>query len=142
VRVNPFRVDWWYPDGHSTHGLPIAGGQVPFDAAERRTYAKSLDGVVSQERIDDALRRAPATIAPYIVSMTKLFTPEGFLLVVRVNNAAHQGNWYQVVNRNGKVVRDLLLPSSSEIRGFGAHSVYVTVADSNGLQTLTRYPWH
>jgi len=67
-------------------------------------------------------------------------TPDGKLLVYRVPTSSTPATRYDVIDRSGRVERQLVLPSSDIIRGFGEKSAYVVTSDSL-YHTVKRHPW-
>jgi hypothetical protein len=66
-------------------------------------------------------------------------TPEGEVWVLRTRPAGDKVPTYDVFDRNGVLVKQVVLNPRSRVVGFGRGSVYVTRSDEDDLQYLERY---
>jgi hypothetical protein len=141
LRLNPYRVDWRSPEGRWIHGAPIPVPVVRVTATEKSAYLarrRATPGVMDSPapNLD-----WPATIPPVPEIGTHLLTWDGKFLVSRSKTAANPGNLYDVINHGGLRERQVYLPPNESILGFGKGTVYVVVADEDGVMRLRRHPW-
>jgi hypothetical protein len=66
---------------------------------------------------------------------------DGRMLVRRTPSADFEGTRYLVVSRAGQLDGELVLPTSTQIVGFGRGTVYVREADADEVQRLRRHAW-
>jgi hypothetical protein len=133
TRIDPYRVDWRAPDGKWTLGRPLLARPVRLTAAEKAAYLKRKPG----------FRNAtdwPSEMPPFETPVTLLASPDGRILVKRLPTLAEPGTRYDVIDRAGNRVTQIVLPANEHILGFGARSVYIVVTDDDGIQRLRRHP--
>ena len=70
-----------------------------------------------------------------------LGTPEGHILVARSQWSRVADSRYDLIDRSGMILRQLVMPDSERVVGFGSGKVYVSVTDGDGFQKLRRHPW-
>lgn len=78
-------------------------------------------------------------MCPWIGGYGPILTPDDKLLVYRVPTTQAPATRYDVVNRRGQVERQIALPESDAILGFGRKSVFV-VTTKGEEQTIRRHP--
>ncbi|HTR77994.1 MAG TPA: hypothetical protein VMH39_07780 [Gemmatimonadaceae bacterium] len=139
VRVNPYRVDWRSPDGRWSLGSPIPTPVVRMTDAEKQVYLDWRAGERPPQPRDTVLAW-PETVCPWVSGYRPMPTPDGKLVVYRVPTTDAPAVRYDVINRQGHVERQVVMPPSDAILGFGKKSVYV-VTTSGGSQTIQRHPW-
>jgi hypothetical protein len=66
-------------------------------------------------------------------------TPEGEVWVLRTRPAGDKVPTYDVFDRNGALVKKVVLNPRSRVVGFGRGAVYVTRSDEDDLLYLERY---
>ena len=68
-----------------------------------------------------------------------MVAPDSLLWIERAttNGAAV----YDVIDRQGRLVRQVELPPKTRLIGFGAHTLYLARSDDDGLQRIGRYRW-
>jgi hypothetical protein len=67
--------------------------------------------------------------------------PGGRLLITRALTAALPTPTYDLVDRSGAYLGQLVLPAGQRVVGFGARSIYTVAVDGDGLETLRRHAW-
>lgn len=67
--------------------------------------------------------------------------PNGNLLVARTPSADAPETRYDEVDRQGQLVRQILLAPQERIVGIGPRSIYVAATDEVGLQHVRRHDW-
>ena len=133
VRIDPYRVDWRSPDGNWTSGRPLPMRAIRVTAAEKAAYIRRKPG----------FRNAtdwPSDMPPFETPVTLLAAPDGQLLVKRLPTLAEPGTRYDVIDRAGNRLTQLVFAANEHILGFGARSVYVVETDDDGIQRLRRHP--
>ena len=138
VRMEPYRVDWRTPDGHWILGRPLPDPPVTFDARERLAYVRFHGGGDYARR---RLTGAPSLVPPFSNESELRPTYDGKVLVERTPTAEFPNKRYDVVNRRGELVGQIVMPSGERIVGFGAKSVYVVVRDADDVERIRRHPW-
>ena len=134
VRIDPYRVDWRAPDGRWTLGRPLPVRAVRLTAAEKAAYLTRKPGFRSATDW-------PGEMPPFETPVTLLASPDGHLLVHRLPTLAEPGVRYDVIDRAGNRVTQVVLGWKEHVLGFGARSVYVVTTDDDGIQRLRRHPW-
>jgi hypothetical protein len=133
ARIEPYRVDWRAPDGRWTLGRPLSARSIRTTDAEKEAYIKRNSW--SRNATD-----WPAELPPFENPVTLLASPDGRVLVKRLPTLAEPGTRYDVIDRAGNRVTQIVLPANEHILGFGAKSVYIVVTDDDGIQRLRRHP--
>jgi hypothetical protein len=134
VRLDPYRVDWRAPDGRWTLGKPLPVRSVRMTGAEKAAY-------IARNSWSRNATDWPDELPPFENPVTLLASPDGRVLVKRLPTLAEPATRYDVIDRAGKRVTQLVLPGNEHIIGFGATSVYVVVTDDDGIQRLRRHPY-
>jgi hypothetical protein len=142
ARLNPYRVDWRSPDGTWTRGSALPVPVVRIDEREKRAYMTRV-----AKRSGDPVQPAsaypswPTTVPPFDRFPPPLAAPDGKVLIARTPTADHPEMRYDIIDRAGRLERQLVLGANERILGFGARSVYVAVTDDDGVQRIERHPW-
>lgn len=145
ARLSPYRVDWRAPDGHWILGKPLPVILVKVDEREKRGYMERLAaerGAAVQPTTTYATW--PKNIPPFSArgrTNGLVAAPDGKLLVPSTQTVDHPETRYDVIDRNGRLERQLILKANERILGSGARSVYVIVVDDDGIQRVQRHPW-
>lgn len=140
VSPGPYQVTWKTPDGNLIRG-PVIEQPVTLDEAMKvraiQEYAPSLAraGFTPSD-----FPKWPAWI-PAIPNDALQLTWQKTLVIQRIAMPGRTERVYDVVDRTGKRIDRVFVPSNQRIVGFGASSVYVVTADSDGLEKLTKHPW-
>jgi hypothetical protein len=136
VRLEPYRVDWRSPAGQWLPGAPLPVPIERMDGANRRLYEG--EPRPGQQRVPV---RWPEYLPPFTIGWRPMATFDGKLVIRRAKSVRNPGTRYDVIDRRGHLVRQLLLPPNERILGFGRESVYVVVKDDVDLETVRRHPW-
>ena len=139
LRANPYRVDWRSPSGQWTLGAPIRVPLIPMTQHEREVYLEWRARELPQLP-RDTVRSWPATVCPWVGGYGPRATPDGKLVVYRVPTSEAPATRYDVLDRHGRVERQIAMPASDAILGFGRNSVFV-VRTEGAKQFLRRHPW-
>lgn len=140
ARLNPYRVDWRTLDRRWIRGAPLPFLTQPVDARERKAFLDrraSASGRAPAAPSDDSW---PVTMPPF-QPWPLLALPNGNVLILRTPTADHPGQRYDQIDRQGRLVAWLELPTTQRIAGIGVQSAYIVVTDDDGIQHLQRHPW-
>jgi hypothetical protein len=139
-RAEAYRVDWRTPEGKWLLGAPLVLPVLAMDAREKAVYIDMMRGFVAPGTED--FKVWPRTVELFNGSSLMMPTPDSSVLIRRRSIADARGALYDVVDRRGKLVRELELSGRERIVGFGAASVYVMVTNGFGSGGhLERHPW-
>ena len=138
---DPYQVAWHSPTGRTTTGASLGWTPVKVTESEKAAYLSRLrQRLGASTKIPDGMPWAE-TVPPF-QDDALLAAPDGRLLVRRMQWSGAPNTNYDIVDRTGRRVGSLALPWNEHIVGFGARSVYVVVADSDGIERLRRHPWN
>ena len=143
VRRDPYRVDWRRPDGTWIHGAPLPNEKVRLTRTEREATMRYV-AMRSGSRVGDPdfFDNWPEYYPPFPTGLFPVVsTPEGNVVIQRVQTANAPQRRYDLVNRHGQLQGRLVLNSNEVIAGFGKNAVYVVTIDDDGLHWLARHPW-
>lgn len=138
---DPYRVEWHSVDGKVRQAAPIERVALPVDDAEKLAWKRRQEEW-SGRPLDFSLDRFPwaATVPPFRQGALTTLS-DGTLLVAREPWSGNPANVYDVVDRTGNRVGTLQLPARSRVVGSGRSSVFVAVADDDGIESLHRHAW-
>ncbi len=140
ARLHPYRVDWRSPDGRVTSGRTLVQDTVPIDEHTKRRAIKELLGPAGASVPTSAFKDWPSSLPAF--DRASLFAaPDGSLLIHRLVPSASHNNMYDVVDRKGVRLTNLVLASDSRIVGTGLRTVYTIAVDRDGLEHLNRHAW-
>jgi hypothetical protein len=140
ARLDPYRVDWITGDGRVIRGAPLPEKRVRIDDNVKRWV---LDDIARQTgrppaKPENMPSDWPATIPPFLTN-TLLASPDGTLWVRRAATEPAAPTRYDVLDRQGHLVRRVALGLDERVAGFGPSVVYSVAADDNGIQRLRRH---
>lgn len=147
ARLDPFRVDWMFPDGRWVRGDSLPVPRIRMTARERRERERRSAGRIEGPRPAGVPPPPPAGAYP---DFLPLFLPaldavqpgpDGTVLIRRARSADHPTPSYFVVNRSARLVGEIRLPARHVIVGVGAQTVYLSVADDDDILRIQRHPW-
>lgn len=143
ARQDPYRVDWRTPSGQW-----IEGGPLPFAPRQvsRAEKCAAIERMLRSGRPcqPDSLPGWPETVPPFVESTgdpVLYAAPGGNVVIKRTPVPNRPGTRYDVVDRDGRLVRSIHLPQGVMVVGFGDRSVYTVRTNELDLQTLRRHPW-
>lgn len=135
---SPFRVDWRRPDGTWIYGPIIEKGRHRLTDRDKR--AAMID------RYDSRAANTPVSVfddwppeAPAFLDDALSSTPEGCVVIRRAHFGTTGRVTHDVIDRAGTRVAVLQIGGMQRIVGVGAHGVYVSTTDEDGLLQLTRF---
>jgi hypothetical protein len=137
VRMDPFRVDWRAPDGRWTYGkrIPVAADRLT--EADKQAFLRQLP----ESRRPPASELEWPSVMPPVPGQTVLTTNDGKVVLVRRRTAAHPDPLYYVIDRQGRLVRQIQLKQGETIVSFGEASVFVSFKDADDIVRLRRHNW-
>ena len=153
VRVGDYHVEWWPPAGAKVNGPVVAYQKVAVSEKDkersREATARAFRGLQVQiggRRGGAASPRPPAlgepdwpAVKPPFRDGTSQVAPDGSLWVQRYG-AADAPLVYDVFDASGRLARQVVMPKSARLVGFGARGMYVATKTDDDLETLARYP--
>jgi hypothetical protein len=140
ARLNPYRVDWRSPSGGWMRGGPLPFSTTRIDDAERAAVRRRLEAAGGRKGYPSDAARWPSMVPPFQNEALRI-SPEGHLLVQRTPTAKEPDTVYDVVDRQGRLVRRLAMSPAEHIVGFGRGTVFTVRRSEDGLETVRRHPW-
>lgn len=140
VRASPYRVDWIDPKGKAVLGRPIPYKPTRVDEAEKRAYMRSRAGDRKPEE-PEAIGTWPGEVPPFNIAYPLLETATGELLVPRTPTSVTPNLTYDVVDRSGRLRRNVEMPPKTYLIAFGKGVAYSVSRDEDDLVYLQRHPW-
>jgi hypothetical protein len=137
ARLDPYRVDWIIGSRH------VLGKPLPFETInvtrdeKVAVLARSMNAQGKPLAPED-VTGWPEVFPPFPAS-GMLAAPDGNLWIRRAPTRNHPATDYDIVDRTGKLVGRLHLPSNEVIAGIGRASLFVIQTDSDDVQHLERY---
>lgn len=137
---DPYRVDWRRPDGEWHRGAPLPFAEVPVTTSEE-CFHLALQWP-DRDCPVDWVTDFPSTLPALTREEPVLATADGLLVVPRMPSVRHEeSRFYDLIDREGRLVLTVRVAANERIVGFGTSSVYVVTTDEVDLQHLTRHPW-
>ena len=155
-----YGVDWYAPDGSVTRGDTILHEPVPITTAEKAEYfrdrrrhagigmgiSSSFDGLTTAtffrssggSEEPDYDNFSWPNVKPALHPATVRVDPSGRAWVRR-HLPADTGTAYDLFDRQGRLVRAVMLEGDRRVAGFGPGSVYMVAFDEFDLAYLERY---
>jgi hypothetical protein len=118
ARLRPYRVDWIDPAGRMRFGKPL-----PHPADDSTPPFTSLFETLND--LTPALKHGPA----------------GELVIRRYPSPSEPVQRYDVVDRTGELVAQIILPPRETLLGVGKAHLYTAKTGDDGKQRLRRYAW-
>jgi hypothetical protein len=146
VRGDPYRVEWYAPDGRVTRGPTYSVTRVPFAAEEKDSIiaaarkgggvsASFAGGTVSDADKPTYFADAKAAFGIHAA----VVSPAGQVWVARSQPRSQTGTTYDVFDSKGERIDRVLLDANARVIGFGPNAVYAMIRGSDGKVTLARY---
>lgn len=153
MRWQPYRVEWRLPGERTVQGPEVPYTRVRVGAAEKEEFLEALrargggsmttrgaDGRTQTVQMPVPEPETWAEFKPPFVSGTAITAPDQTVWVQRSASAAAKDATWDIFDRSGRLVRQVLLPKRSRVVGFGSGSVYVARVDDDDLMYLGRHP--
>lgn len=138
ARHRPYRVDWRAPNGAWTKGGALPVTRVRVDNRERSEFRRRR-ALTDFEPV--GVDKFPREVPPFLGDDQLLAAPDGTLFIPRTRTARHPEMRYDVVNRAGRLERQVIIGDADRILGFGRKAVYVVSHDSENKQHISRHRW-
>lgn len=153
ARVGDYHVDWVSPAKQVTSGAKVPFNKVKVSNADREEYLRRMRDprgrmMVSRGGGSPPPGARPPQLAepdvdfpeekPPFVEQSAMTTPDGQLWVRRSAPVGTPAT-YDVFDVTGKHVRQVVLPKSASVVGFGNGTVYVARTDEDDLVYLGRH---
>ena len=139
VRLVPYHVEWISPEGKVTTGPDLGWKPIKLDDREKAAYtarmSKRVDGPV------DNSRDPWVEFVPPIRTTAVIAAADGSVLIPRSQWTGMEDNRYDLVDRRGFLIGQLVIGDAERVVGFGRAAIYVAVADSDGIERLKKHPW-
>jgi hypothetical protein len=152
VRWEPYRVEWRDREGRLVQGSAIEYAKVRVGDAEKKEFLDALRArgggsmtTTTNGRSQTVQMPVPepetwAEFKPPFVVGTAISAPDNTLWVQRSTTAAAKDATWDVFDRSGRIVRQVVMPKRSRVVGFGKDVVYVARVDDDDLMYIGRYP--
>jgi hypothetical protein len=159
LRADGYRAEWTGGVEGRAVGDPIEHPRVRADAAQREAW---IEGMLSQgggtasmrssssepERRERQLRRYRSELDPdrfpdFVPPFTGGYKPAAPWgeVWIRLETASDDARTvFDVIGRQGELVRRVSVEGVAQVVGFGADAVYIQRTDAFDLQWLERYP--
>ncbi|GIW52788.1 MAG: hypothetical protein KatS3mg081_2143 [Gemmatimonadales bacterium] len=150
VRAEPYRVEWYLPDGTSVVGPAVRYQPVRIGRAEKEAWVERMGQGIAVV-VENGVRRTMRPPKPDIESLewpeamppfdgAPVVAPWGEVWVRRSRPARERRAVYDVFDGRARLVRQVVFPDGRRLIGFGQRSVYAVHVDADDLQWLERYP--
>jgi hypothetical protein len=139
VRLAPYHIEWIAPEGKRIIGPDLGWKRVEVDDREKRAYGARI--AKRSASAFDHSRDPWAAVVPPIRSTAMIRTADGNLLIPRSQWSGMEGNRYDLVDRRGFRLGQLIVGDAERVIGFGRSAIYVAVADDDGIERLKKHPW-
>ncbi|MEW5916196.1 MAG: hypothetical protein AB1762_07315 [Gemmatimonadota bacterium] len=139
VRLEPYRVDWIAPGGRMIRGAELPDRKVRIDDRAKAWILEEL-----AERSGRASRSAadvadwPEVIPPF-ESSALLAAPDGTVWIRKAATEPNARVLYDVVDRQGRLVRRVSMAQNERLVGFGQGALFVVSTDDDGIHRLQRH---
>ncbi len=147
ARRSPYRIDWRKPDGAWQLGLAIERRELPMNAREATYYASRMawlaDALVNMPPEQRTVRERllndlPASIPPFEGAAIHCLS-SGEVAVTRTPSSSLPHLSVDIVDRSGKRIAAIALPSMSRVVGVGHRRLYVVSKDTLSLERISRF---
>ncbi|MDH5642876.1 MAG: hypothetical protein OEY63_01650 [Gemmatimonadota bacterium] len=154
ARANGYRVDWYLGAQQMSRGPQLEYDPVRVDQAEREAWVENISGSLGMvvamggSGASSGSMRVDAPdiedidfpdYKPPFESNEAYMTPEGNIWLGVSRPHDDEGQLFDVVDENGRVVERVRLPAGRELVGLGDGVLYATWADEDDLLWLERY---
>ncbi len=151
ITQSPYRVTWLPPRGPRIVGPELPDGRTPITnghkvwwrADKSKPFTKyMLDSrglVPITEKRTFVEPDAWPTHVPAFIGEDAMVAPNGSVWIPRTRIEGEPAT-VDVVNRAGRLERQIVLPQRARLVGFGRSNVYLAVRDSDDFERLARAP--
>ncbi len=151
ARYSPYRVEWLSKGGTPVAGPVVSYRPVPVTRDEKDAWADAMTSRGLMIEVENGRRRVrrpprpdierqtwPKEMPPFLSGASRV-TPEGELWVERAQPAKETRPTYDVFDSGGQLIRQVVLPASRRLIGFGTGVLYAVRVDDDDLEWLERY---
>jgi hypothetical protein len=151
ARHEDYHVEWLQPGGRSVAGRPVPYEPVRIGRAEKDAWADAVATRGMRVEVENGRRRVgrpprpdvdrmefPEVMPPFPAGAVYA-SPDGELWVERSRPADQARRTYDVFDASGNRSRQVVLPESRRLLGFGDGVLYVIRTDDDGLEWIERY---
>jgi hypothetical protein len=154
VYPDTYHVELTDAAGHRIRGRPIPWTPIPVNSALKDqwrggwetgcplgTRVIEMPGeprpLILRSQPPREPRDWPSHLPPFLRGAAR-FAPDGTLWVRRTTPAREPAR-YDLIDRGGNLVRQVILPPATHLLGFGKAAMYLVRMDGDGLQYVERY---
>lgn len=141
VRQRPYRVDWLAPEGQAIHGPDLTWNDPVVDAREMEIYRRRMERQIGRTIPAPITGILFADVVPPFPSNALQSLPNKHLLILRSQWSGSRGVEYDMVDRRGRIVGHVQLPSNIRIVGVSEEYIFTVAVDDDGIEMLRRHPW-
>jgi len=154
ARVRTDQVEWLFPDGKAVLGPTLPYAPISVTDADKRAWQEQAarGGIMisnengrvtagpapSAPRPIDPSIEWPATKPPFPANAVRV-APTGELWLLRSQPASAKNPLYDVMDGQGRLVKQVRLPAETRLVAFGKDVVYLVRRDADDLEYLERY---
>jgi len=140
ARVDPYRIDWVSDDGRLVRGVALPHKRVSVDEGVKRWVLDEIarDAGRPAQKPEDVKSDWPNFIPPFLTNSV-MAAPDAMLWIRRAGTERASPTTYDVVDRQGHIVRRVVMARNERVVGFGAATVYTVATDDDGIQRLRRH---
>lgn len=140
ARQEPYRVEWFRPDGSRHVGAVLPWNYPPVTAAMQARWGASArasnGGRAASAQYFAFAERVPPFLADAVHE-----APSGEVIIRRSVLPDSATARYDVIGRDGQLRRQFALPKEARVIGMGSESLYLAVRDEDDVERVHRLPW-
>jgi hypothetical protein len=141
VRHSPYRVDFVDRTGKVRHGPIVREPIIKVTTADKLLVLERILGQRAKEISNpDEYSSWPETVPPFLDNSV-FATPAGRILVCRVVTSKSKVSTCDEFDQIGRRIRVLEFSLNRRVVGFGMRSIYLAVVDTDGAESIEKYPW-
>jgi hypothetical protein len=137
-RTDPYRIDWIDPNGSVIEGEPLADERIPVDSREKEYMLSTMSPGRREQVISDP--QWPDFVPP-VGGAPMRISPHGEAVVERSPLATLPGRVYDLVGRDGKLVKQVVMDRKSRILGIGRKAALIGTEGDDGLLIPAVVDW-
>lgn len=139
ARLEPYRVDWIAPDKRLVRGRALPEARVRVDQQVKQwTVERGARATGRPAANPDNLGEWPDVIPPFL-NNALIAAPSGELWIRRAPVGERDFTPYELIDREGRAVRQMHFAEGERVVGIGERHVYTVRPDEDGIETLRRY---
>ena len=151
ARYRDYHVEWLSVGADPVVGPPVRYEPVEIGRAEQEAWADQMATRGLVVEVENGRRRVgrpprpdidrqefPEVMPPFLSGAASV-SPNGELWVERARAADAEQRVYDVFDRNGRLVRQVVTPANVRILGFGDRTAYAARIDDDDLEWLEVY---